>query len=84
MIFINVQFDRNCTIKSFWFRDFLSLCTLNCILNFEYGACLHFLQFFASKERGELQDDINTKIIEQKLLMNTLYLKIRTEFLLGF
>lgn len=65
----------------FWFRDFLSLCILNCVLYFEYGTCLHFLQFFASEEREELQNNVKTKINEQKPAMNALFLKIRTEFL---
>lgn len=70
--------------KSLWFGDSLSLCTLNCILCFEYGACLHFLQFFASKKRDELQNNVNTKVNEQKLVINTLCLKIRTAFLSSF
>lgn len=42
----------------------LSLYTLNCIICFEYRARLHFLQYFACREREELQNDIKTRINE--------------------
>lgn len=45
------------------------------------GACLHFLKYFASKEREELQNNVKAGINEQKLGMNVLWLEIRVDFL---